>query len=290
MTDLAGRLWRAFDAVVLWRLRHWRDRLVGGGPWVGERLYRSADAAANLPFRSEQIELPGPLAIGDVRLDAVADLVAYTELPRDVVERELRTRSGASFRAEWHATPPHLRRDRWFYLSSKAYLFANAVHFPDTSFVEGYVRPHLPTGGRVLDFGAGTGNAALVLAAIGMEVWVSELNALQRDFIRFRVARHELGGRVTVADPWSALPSAGFGAIVAVDVLEHLPDCRSVLEGTLLPALARDGVFVENSPFVVNIANPMHHEDFGFEPFMRDRGFAVVANGDDGTRVWRRSG
>jgi uracil DNA glycosylase len=78
--------------------------------------------------------------------------------------------------------------------------------------------------------------------------------------------------------------------VTAVDVLEHLPDCRHVLETQLLPALADEGVLVENSPFVVNSANPMHHEDFGFEPFMRNAGFAVVAGGDDGTRVWRRSG
>ena len=82
MTDLAARVWRAFDAIVLWRLRRWRDRLVEQAPAVGERLYRGADAAANLPFRSERIDLPGPLAVGDVRLDVVADLAAYTELPQ----------------------------------------------------------------------------------------------------------------------------------------------------------------------------------------------------------------
>ena len=143
----------------------------------------------------------------------------------------------------------------------------------------------------MLDFGAGTGQRSRCCSPpLGLDVWVSELNALQRDFIRFRVARHGLGDRVTVADPWAELPPAGFGAIMAVDVLEHLPDCRSVLEETLLPALARDGVLVENSPFVVNTANPMHHEDFGFEPFMTGSGFAVVANGGDGTRVWRRGG
>jgi hypothetical protein len=94
---------------------------------------------------------------------------------------------------------------------------------------------------------------------------------------------------VTVADPWAELPSERFGAVVAVDVLEHLPDCRAVLEERLLPALRPDGVLVENSPFVVNTANPMHHPDFGLDGFMRDTGFEVLANGSDGTRVWRRS-
>jgi 2-polyprenyl-3-methyl-5-hydroxy-6-metoxy-1,4-benzoquinol methylase len=284
----ALRLWRAFDAIVLWRLRRARDELVVRGPAVGQRLYRAADAAANLPFKEESLELPEAREVGGVRLDVVDDLAAYTALPSDVVRHELRTRSGVSFRTEWHATPPHLRRDHWFYLSSKAYLFGNAVHFPDASFADDFVLPHLPSTGRVLDFGAGTGNLAMLLAALGLEVWVSEINALQRDFVRFRAARHGLTERLKVIDPWSDVPRAGFGVVVAVDVLEHLPDCRAVLESALLPALVDDGVLVESSPFVVNTSNPMHHEDFGFERFMQQAGFNVVANGAHLTRVWRR--
>jgi SAM-dependent methyltransferase len=263
---------------------------VDRAPALGERLYRSADTAANLPFRGELIELPRPVVVGSTRLDVVDDLATYTELPREVVERELRTRSGASFRAEWYATPVHLRRDHWFYLSSKTYLFANAVHFPDLSFVERYLRPHLRPATRVLDFGAGTGNLALLLAASGLSVTVFELSAIQRDFIRFRVARHELCGRVEVLDPWAEVAPAAFGAVVAVDVLEHLPNCQQILERRLLPALDDEGVLVENSPFVVNTANPMHHEDFGFEPFMHGEGFQVLTADTDGTRVWCRQG
>jgi hypothetical protein len=288
MTDLPARLWRAFDAVVLGRARRGRDSAIEQSPRLAEQLYRGADSVAHLPFRGELTELPPAVEIAGVTLDVVADLAAYTELPRNVVERELSTRAGINFRGEWLATPEHLRQDHWFYLSSKAYLFANATHFPDTAFADAFVAPYVGADGSALDFGSGTGNLALIMAARGVRVWVSELNALQRDFIRFRVDRHGLGDRVTVTDPWSELPRGAFDAVVAVDVLEHLPDCRSVLERDLLPALSPTGALVENSPFVVTAANPMHHEDFGFEPFMDQSGFAVAAGGDDGTRVWRR--
>jgi SAM-dependent methyltransferase len=283
-----ARVWRAFDALVLYRLRRVRDRLLDRAPEAAAHLYRGADTLANLPFRRERLDPPPPLQLSGRTIDVVADLAEFTALPRETVERELATRAGTSFRAEWHATPGSLRHDHWYYLSAKGYLFANAIHFADTAFADEYVRRHVPEGGRVLDFGAGTGNLALLLAASGVEVWASELNALQRDFIRFRVAKHGFDDRVTVAEPWADLPRKTFDAVVAVDVLEHLPDCGSVLERQILPALANNGVLVENSPFVVNAANPMHHEDFGFERFMAEAGFAVAANGAEGTRVWRR--
>lgn len=288
MNDVLSRAGRVIDGVVVERLRRRRNDLIERAPRVAERLYRRANTVANLPFRAETIELPAPVEVNGVRLDVVSDLALFTQLPRDVVEHELRTRSGVSFRAEWHATPEHLRRDHWFYLSSKAYLFGNATHFADTAFADRFVRPHADGGEPVLDFGGGTGNLALMLAAGGMDVWVSELNALQRDFVRFRVQRLGLQERVRVADPWEDLPRRTFAAVLAVDVLEHLPDCREVLERRLLPALADRGVLVENSPFIVNSANPMHHLDFGFEPFMHAAGFAVLSAGDEGTRVWRR--
>lgn len=288
MSDAYERARRAFDFVILPRARRSVDTLVARTPRIAERIYRAADLAAHLPFRGEVNDPPQAVRIGNVTVDVVGDLTEYTELPRALVEDELRTRSGINFRGEWLATPEHLRRDHWFYLSSKAYLFANATHFPDTSFMDRFVMPYIAPDGRVLDFGSGTGNLALIAAARGVNVWVTELNALQRDFIRFRVARHGLDDAVSVVDPWRALPEHAFDAVVAVDVLEHLPNCEAVLERDLLPALAPTGALIENSPFVVSTANPMHHEDFGLEAFMEAAGFSVATNGGDGTRVWRR--
>jgi SAM-dependent methyltransferase len=285
VSGLLARGWRAFDALLLWRLRRWRERVVERAtPKIAERLYTRASRVANLPFRSEVVQIPRASTV-----DVVADLAAFTGLPRTEIENELTTRSSLSFRAEWHATPRELRRDHWFYLSAKGYLFANAIHFPDTAFVDDFVRPNVQSSGRVLDFGGGTGNLALALAAAGYVVTVSELNALQRDFIRFRVARHGLGDRVTVLDWWDGMPKGVLDAVVAVDVLEHLAEPRTVIGEQLVPALKPEGVLVENSPFVINAANPMHHEDYGFEAHMRSEGFEPGGAADDGTRVWKRA-
>lgn len=285
MASLFSRAWKIFDALVVARIKSSASRLWASQTQAAARgLYAGAGAVARLPFRSEPIELPPPISVNGSAVDVVADLTEFTALPRATVERQLMNRS---FRAEWQATSPELRDDHWYYLSAKGYLFANAIHFPDTEFVDEFVRPHVKQGGQVLDFGGGTGNLAIALAAAGYNVSVQELNALQRDFIRFRVTRHGLSRQITALDWWDTVRPESVDAVVAVDVLEHLADARSILDDTLLPALKPDGVLVENSPFVVNPANPMHHEDFGLEAHLRSQGLEPVVTAPDGTRVWR---
>lgn len=254
---------------------------------AGEVLYRLADNVSTAPFIRERHALPTEIAIGSRVVDTVDDLTVFTGLDRATVMRELRLRRGVSFRAEWFATPRRLRRDHWFYLSSKAYLFANASHSND-AFLRDFLAAQIDEGDRVLEFGGGTGDLALRLAAAGIETAYVELNALQREFVRFRVARHGLGDMIAVLAHWEPIETAAFDAVIAMDVIEHLPNARDVLAGTLLPALRDDGALVENSPFEVNAWNPMHHDDFGFERFMRDSRFVVSAQHTDNTRAWRR--
>jgi SAM-dependent methyltransferase len=257
-------------------------------PALAERTYRVADAIAMRPWGDEVTDLPPPVEIDGRAIDVVDDLVAYTQLPADSVSELLMRRRPISFRSEWHATPGPVRLDHWFYLSSKGYLFGNAVHFPDDEIVDRFLAPTLKGGAAVLDFGGGVGTLALRVAAAGYEVAVTELNALQRDFIRFRVHRHGLEQQVRVIDPWEEIPRDRFDALVAIDVLEHVPDGRSLVGGQLLPALRAKSLFVENSRFEVNASNPMHHLDWGLDPQLDQAGYAQIATAEDGTRVWSR--
>jgi hypothetical protein len=106
--------------------------------------------------------------------------------------------------------------------------------------------------------------------------------------VRFRVARHGLADSIAVIAHWDPIAVGAFHAVIAMDVIEHLPDARDVLANRLIPALRDDGVLIENSPFEVNAWNPMHHHDFGFDRFMNDQAFAVVGRHTDKTRAWRR--
>lgn len=251
---------------------------------AGEQLYRVADGTSRAAFRNETRALSAPITINGVTIDTVDDIAEFTGLGRAVAEAEVATRRSLNFRSEWFATPAQIRRDHWFYLSSKTYLFANASHFTDGAFVPAF-RDRVRVGARVLDFGGGSGELSLQLAAAGYHVTFLELNCLQRDFMRFRIDRHALHGMVEVLDPWASVPRAAFDAVIAMDVIEHLPNAAEILREKLIPARKDDGLLVENSPFVVNPGNPMHHEDFGFDALMAEHGL-VEAKPILDARVW----
>jgi 2-polyprenyl-3-methyl-5-hydroxy-6-metoxy-1,4-benzoquinol methylase len=231
----------------------------------------------------DHVDVPRPLQAAGRTFDVVADLVAYTGLGESEV-RALLSREPENFRTEWHGFPARFRTDHWFYLSSRMYLFANAVHFTDDRTVDRLVR--LGSAGLpVLDFGGGTGNLALALAAHGLTVDYVELSALQKDFTRFRVDRHQLAAQVRVLDAWGALAEGRYGLVCAFDVLEHLPDVDDVV-ARLVEGLAPGGMLVENTIFGPTRENPMHlDDDHGLVALLRDR--LSLESDAHGFRTWR---
>jgi SAM-dependent methyltransferase len=230
------------------------------------------------------VEVPDPIVIGERRFDVADELRRYTGLDDGQV-RALIARRTDSFRAEWLLAPTETRSDDWFYLSSVTYLFGNAAHDPlpilDT------LKRCCGSGGRVLDFGGGSGNLALALAAAGWSVDYLERSALQKDFVCFRRDHHGLGDRLHVLNSWDSLPSSAYDLVCAMDVLEHVEDLEGLLRNSLLASIRQGGALAEASPFVRTLSNPMHHEHESFETIMESAGFRLEVE-EPTCRVWRK--
>jgi 2-polyprenyl-3-methyl-5-hydroxy-6-metoxy-1,4-benzoquinol methylase len=254
---------------------------------LGRFLGAGARRLLLLPMRREVVALPPAERVGNLTIDVVDDLTRYTGLTRETVEDLIRRRH-ESFRSEWYLLPEETRTDGWYYLTSRTYLFANSAHSDEWRVIDRLARS-LVDPARVLDFGGGSGNTAVALAALGHVVDFLELSALQKDFVRFRASRHGLSDRLRVLDGWNGLPPDAYDVISAIDVFEHLPHLHLMLEATIVPSLRPGGVLAERSPFVRDQANPMHHDEASrLDETLVQLGLTMVGE-QEGMRIWARS-
>jgi len=180
----------------------------------------------------------------------IDDLAVYTGLAAPELKSRLLRTPRTHFESEfrWH-NPKSFEELTWFYRCSYGYLFANAAHsyWPKLDILK-------PSGGLVLDYGAGIGCNTIELARRGFKVDHFEIGIIQADFARFRAARRNLQNlRVLTPfvdgkfDPINSIQDEYY-AIVAMDVLEHIPDYHLLLKH-LIGRLKPGGYIIEKSPF-----------------------------------------
>ncbi len=105
----------------------------------------------------------------------------------------------------------------------------------------------------VLDFGGGAGGLTLALASAGLPCDYADIPGSTATYAAWRFRQH--GCSVTVLDATQPLPVERYGAIITMDVFEHLPDLRATLVA-LSTALKPGGWLITRSTFADG--DPLH--------------------------------
>lgn len=262
---------------------HWPDAEEGKG--VGSAAYNSSSAATNpaftVPCESacteastrcvKEVVLTGGAGrfsasaleskLRDPNCyDVAGDLALFTGLSPTELRVRMQREGQFHFTGEHAWWAPASRRElTWYYRWSVSYLFANSIHCSDVADFK--LRPD---DGPVLEYSGGVGNNVLHLASNGVRVTYFGIGEAEAAFARFRVANKGLEHMVDFVRPYVrdetvegaplrfepifSVPDRQYGVILAMDVLEHIPDYHVTL-AHLVSVLRPGGVILENTPF-----------------------------------------
>jgi hypothetical protein len=234
--------------------------------------------------------------------DVCRDLADFTGL--DAAELHTRLRRVGRFHFEgehafWNPQSP--TELAWYYATSVDYLFANAAHPANESMLEYIVEQRLEP---ILDYSGGVGNNVLYLAQQhGLQVQYFGIGLMERAFAEFRIRRRELDQNVSFLVPYTAATEWAFdplqaplprdeslGAILAMDVLEHIPNYHLVV-AAMVESIRVGGVIVEVTPFgTSNEAEAVHLSNGGIDMAQamgpRMRSLRRTVKGVKGSGVW----
>jgi len=218
------------------------------------------------------------------------DLVAFTGLTQEkVCQRVLESRKRIKEEFRWVRPKGPVEYDL-FYRCCREYLFTNAYRrvWP---MLDGW---NDPDKGPVLDFAGGMGNDTVWLAEGGFDVDYHEIGIVQREFVRFRIARRGLTN-VEVIDPYvggkyeplKCVAKRGYmyGAVLLRDVLEHAPNYADIVR-TVCARVRQDGVVMEHTLWasMKEKKNPLHLDvKVPLKALFSEMGFESAGRG-----MWRK--
>ena len=203
---------------------------------------------------------------------AIADLEAYCHEPVHAIA----DRYWTSPKGPADESPAALLA---FYQTSDRYLY-------ESTYTEGYAdhqrmaRLVLGAARRwrlapALDFGGGGGGMTLMLAGRGIACEYADVPGRLSEFVRWRLSQHGL--KVPMHDATRPLPAARYRAVLAIDVLEHVPDLVATLR-QLKAALQPGGWLIATHSFTngdpLHLASSHQYGDLKtFDTLMQTEGF-----------------
>jgi SAM-dependent methyltransferase len=212
--------------------------------------------------------------------EAARELAEYLRLSEETVAARMAGGIEATALSYLEAADP----DAW-YRDTDAYLFelANWEGSPLHRDLARYLGERLSSLRKpVLDYGCGIGSFVFELAAEGFMVAGADLNRLNRDFLRHRVAMRGIGERVEVLEPTEALARRDtFGMVFCQHVLEHVADPAALL-ARLRDCLIPGGAFFGVAPFdAIGPEFPEHrpeHAHLTLDGLCEEAGFIGVGS------------
>ncbi|HEV8717410.1 MAG TPA: class I SAM-dependent methyltransferase [Candidatus Binatia bacterium] len=172
----------------------------------------------------------------DLRTSLLREVAAYYEVD-DLAEVERRCTSAVeTMRHEWeeHIDPQQRAGVESFYQSATmVYDLMNWHSLRDDTGPLAYVLGlEIARAHRVrtcLDFGSGVGSGALLFTRDGISMTLADISTTLLNFAHWRFARRELSAHFLDLNQ-TALPTASFDMILAMDVFEHLVDPADTAE------------------------------------------------------------
>ena len=109
---------------------------------------------------------------------------------------------------------------------------------------------------KILDFGAGIGDYAIILCRLGYDVTLAEVDGLTFDFAKQRMKTRKLHPEyITVEDDTPLTDS--YETVLMVDVLEHLPNLPVTLKH-ICDHIHPGGLLMMTAQCFLEPINPMH--------------------------------
>lgn len=233
------------------------------------------------------------------RNELTADLVKHTGRSEEEVLMDIMVGPGLMKEA-WHeANPQTFEQEKEFYKGTDKYLYDLALyHFGEKrkydielcTKLRGMWKKLSGTiyQGRnpnVLDLGSGIGQNSLMLARLGFDVTLADLDSKTLDFAKFRFTEHDMPHKVWMVDKEEMPPDKKYDFILLEDVLEHLPLSEIKKYAEKIQKLKHPGTeVIMSNAFGKNVggvkdSHPMHYE---VEPEHEEVLKAIVAPLEEG--------